>query len=197
MANVLKNTIPKIVSPRKYPFTVFIEGNIGAGKTTFLNHFNKNENVCLFTEPVDKWRDVQGYNLLVIFIRFPLNFVIRYCLIQFRTSVTHANSVCTGGLTIRRQLDCLCIFWRQNSTILKQYGRVRVHYARLSFRVFFVYFVFSHMFSFFHICRATCTCGFISIGFDVHRKRKMGISVSNIRDADNATNSYGLYTKTY
>lgn len=65
MANLLKNSIPKIASPRKYPFTVFIEGNIGAGKTTFLNHFKKYEDVCLFTEPVEKWRDLRGHNLLV------------------------------------------------------------------------------------------------------------------------------------
>lgn len=65
MANVLKNTIPKIASPVKRPFTVFIEGNIGAGKTTFLNHFKKYDDVCLYTEPVEKWRNVQGYNLLV------------------------------------------------------------------------------------------------------------------------------------
>lgn len=65
MSKVLKSAIPRISSPRKPPFTVFIEGNIGAGKTTFLNHFKKYEDVCLYTEPVEKWRNVQGYNLLV------------------------------------------------------------------------------------------------------------------------------------
>lgn len=47
------------------PFTVLVEGNIGAGKTTFLNHFRKFDDICLHTEPVDKWRNVQGVNLLV------------------------------------------------------------------------------------------------------------------------------------
>lgn len=65
MSKVLKSAIPKISSRRKVPFTVFIEGNIGAGKTTFLNHFKKYEDVCLYTEPVEKWRNVQGHNLLV------------------------------------------------------------------------------------------------------------------------------------
>lgn len=65
MSKVLKSAIPKISSPRKAPFTVFIEGNIGAGKTTFLNHFKKYDDVCLYTEPVEKWRNVQGFNLLV------------------------------------------------------------------------------------------------------------------------------------
>lgn len=47
------------------PFTVFIEGNIGSGKTTFLNHFKRFNEVCLQSEPVDKWRNVSGVNLLV------------------------------------------------------------------------------------------------------------------------------------
>lgn len=47
------------------PYTVFIEGNIGSGKTTFLNYFKKFDEVCLQAEPVEKWRDVAGVNLLV------------------------------------------------------------------------------------------------------------------------------------
>jgi len=49
---------------RKRPFTVIVEGNIGSGKTTFLQHFSKFKHVDLLTEPVDKWRDLNGYNLL-------------------------------------------------------------------------------------------------------------------------------------
>jgi len=55
---------------RKYaegtqPFTVLIEGNIGSGKTTYLNHFEKyKQDICLLTEPVEKWRNVNGVNLL-------------------------------------------------------------------------------------------------------------------------------------
>lgn len=61
-----KNELPKICSSKSVaPYTVFIEGNIGAGKTTFLNHFKKYEDVCLHTEPVEKWRNVLGINLLV------------------------------------------------------------------------------------------------------------------------------------
>lgn len=65
MSKVIKTAIPKLSSPRKAPFTVFIEGNIGAGKTTFLNHFKKYDDVRLYTEPVEKWRNVEGVNLLV------------------------------------------------------------------------------------------------------------------------------------
>lgn len=68
------------------PFTVVVEGNIGSGKTTFLNHFNKFHDVEVLQEPVEKWRNVQGHNLLVclsdaIFDLVILNnfFSIRVC----------------------------------------------------------------------------------------------------------------------
>ncbi|XP_037892713.1 deoxynucleoside kinase isoform X2 [Glossina fuscipes] len=54
------------------PFTVLIEGNIGSGKTTFLNHFKQFEDqVCLITEPVDKWRNLQEFNLLSLMYSQP------------------------------------------------------------------------------------------------------------------------------
>ncbi|XP_055849482.1 deoxynucleoside kinase isoform X2 [Episyrphus balteatus] len=54
------------------PFTVLIEGNIGSGKTTFLNHFNKFQNdICLLTEPVEKWRNCNGVNLLELMYTEP------------------------------------------------------------------------------------------------------------------------------
>lgn len=46
-------------------FTVAVEGNVGSGKTTFLTHFNKYDNVAVFSEPIDFWRDCSGHNLLV------------------------------------------------------------------------------------------------------------------------------------
>ncbi|CAG9763361.1 unnamed protein product [Ceutorhynchus assimilis] len=46
------------------PFTVIVEGNIGSGKTTFLNHFNQYEDVCVLAEPIEMWRNCQGHNLL-------------------------------------------------------------------------------------------------------------------------------------
>lgn len=47
------------------PFTVLVEGNIGSGKTTYLNHFQKFDEVFLQAEPVEKWRNVGGVNILV------------------------------------------------------------------------------------------------------------------------------------
>lgn len=62
-------TMPPIANEKlgaggKKPFTVFVEGNIGSGKTTFLDHFQQFDDVCLLTEPVEKWRSCGGVNLL-------------------------------------------------------------------------------------------------------------------------------------
>lgn len=65
------------------PFTVLIEGNIGSGKTTFLNHFRKNDQVCLLTEPVEKWRNCSGVNLLDMMYKEPYRWAM-----PFQTYVT-------------------------------------------------------------------------------------------------------------
>ncbi|XP_005182530.2 deoxynucleoside kinase isoform X1 [Musca domestica] len=63
--------IPKYAAGTQ-PFTVLIEGNIGSGKTTFLNHFQQfQEKICLITEPVEKWRNVRGVNLLKLMYKEP------------------------------------------------------------------------------------------------------------------------------
>lgn len=50
---------------RPPPYTVFIEGNVGSGKTTFLEQFAGCPNVFTAKEPVHKWQDVCGHNFLV------------------------------------------------------------------------------------------------------------------------------------
>ena len=66
-------------------FTVVVEGNIGCGKTTFLEYFKKFEQrVEVLTEPVHRWRDVNGHNLLGLMYEDPQrwvqpsNIVIKY-----------------------------------------------------------------------------------------------------------------------
>uniref|UniRef100_A0A8D9ABF9 Deoxynucleoside kinase n=1 Tax=Cacopsylla melanoneura TaxID=428564 RepID=A0A8D9ABF9_9HEMI len=65
---VPQNIITKRMSStmNKKPFTVFVEGNIGSGKTTFLNLFNQRDDITTYAEPVNTWRDVKGHNLLAL-----------------------------------------------------------------------------------------------------------------------------------
>lgn len=44
--------------------TIIVEGNIGVGKTTFLNHFQRYANVQILLEPLEKWTNLNGTNLL-------------------------------------------------------------------------------------------------------------------------------------
>lgn len=46
-------------------YTVFVEGNVGSGKTTFLEQFADCPNVYLAKEPVHEWQNVRGHNFLV------------------------------------------------------------------------------------------------------------------------------------
>lgn len=48
----------------KSKFTVAVEGNVGSGKSTFLQFFEQSKNVEVLFEPVDMWQDVRGYNTL-------------------------------------------------------------------------------------------------------------------------------------
>ena len=57
---------------QRKPFTVIVEGNIGCGKTTFLEHFSRFEKrVEVLTEPVDRWRNANGHNLLELMYKDP------------------------------------------------------------------------------------------------------------------------------
>ncbi|XP_037080961.1 deoxynucleoside kinase-like isoform X2 [Pollicipes pollicipes] len=46
------------------PFTVSVEGNVGSGKSTFLQHFQGMDGVHIIEEPLEKWCNVNGHNLL-------------------------------------------------------------------------------------------------------------------------------------
>jgi len=53
------------------PFTVFVEGNVGSGKTTFLNYFKQRAEYQVLTEPIDKWQNLHGHNLLELKFKQP------------------------------------------------------------------------------------------------------------------------------
>jgi deoxyadenosine/deoxycytidine kinase len=49
--------------------TIFIEGNVGAGKSTFLKMLTEYFNIQVVYEPHEQWQDVKGENLLDQFYR--------------------------------------------------------------------------------------------------------------------------------
>ncbi|XP_066493070.1 thymidine kinase 2, mitochondrial [Tiliqua scincoides] len=53
-----------LANGQKKKTVICIEGNIASGKTTCLDYFAKNTNIEVLTEPVSKWRNIHGHNIL-------------------------------------------------------------------------------------------------------------------------------------
>ena len=52
---------------------LLVEANIGAGKTTFIDSFTPYSNIVeIIPEPVEQWKNLNGYNLLEKMYRNPL-----------------------------------------------------------------------------------------------------------------------------
>ncbi|RZC37732.1 deoxynucleoside kinase-like [Asbolus verrucosus] len=79
------------------PFTIAVEGNIGSGKTTFLHHFEKLGNVTIISEPIEKWRNCNGHNLLGLMYEdpkknaFTFQSYVQLTLLQSHTQKTTAK----------------------------------------------------------------------------------------------------------
>ena len=80
---------------------VSIEGNIGSGKTSFLQCFNPNGdtavnvelrqkglfNLDIIPEPLEKWKDVQGTNLLRLMYQEPSKYTFQFQIYVMLTNV--------------------------------------------------------------------------------------------------------------
>lgn len=65
-------------SVEKSHFTVFVEGNVGSGKTRFLNYFKKFDEFLILEEPIDKWTNLNGFNLLDLKFNDPEKFLFTF-----------------------------------------------------------------------------------------------------------------------
>lgn len=50
---------------------ISIEGNIGVGKSTILEKLKKNKEFKCIPEPIEKWKNLGGHNLLDLFYKEP------------------------------------------------------------------------------------------------------------------------------
>ncbi|XP_014670367.1 PREDICTED: thymidine kinase 2, mitochondrial-like [Priapulus caudatus] len=57
-------------------FKVSVEGNIASGKSTFLDYFNLSPDVEVRTEPVEKWRNLHGHNMLALLYKDPTRWAL-------------------------------------------------------------------------------------------------------------------------
>ncbi|XP_017772573.1 PREDICTED: deoxynucleoside kinase-like isoform X2 [Nicrophorus vespilloides] len=56
--------LTNVTTPTDRPFRVSVEGNIGAGKSSFIQYFSTFQNIETYPEPIDWWRNLDGHNLL-------------------------------------------------------------------------------------------------------------------------------------
>lgn len=56
-------------------FNVVVEGNIGSGKSTLLKYFENDTEIQVFPEPVQKWCNFDGVNLLQLMYEDPANWL--------------------------------------------------------------------------------------------------------------------------
>ena len=92
----------KLLSINEKPRTIIVEGNIGAGKTTFLKPFlNHPDIIDVIPEPVEKWRHTKGgHNLLEMFYQNPeRNSLLLQTYVQLTMVQNHTNP-CSKPLRI-------------------------------------------------------------------------------------------------
>ena len=81
---------------RQKPFVVLVEGNIGSGKSTFMQYFRRYQNkIDFLPEPVGKWKNFEGFNLLQMIYQDPkrwsLSFQIYVLLTQLEDLAKTTN----------------------------------------------------------------------------------------------------------
>ena len=83
------------------PYTIFVEGNIGVGKTTFTHHLIYSfTSVKVVPEPTHYWTDERGRNYLDLFYKNPEQYGYRvqrkildtYGIIKSMCSLHHAGA---------------------------------------------------------------------------------------------------------
>merc|ERR1711962_20690 len=72
-------------SPSSRPFTVLVEGNVGSGKSTFLDIMDSWQGVKVLQEPVEIWRNVGGQNLFNDMVSQPKRWMTTFQLFSTMT----------------------------------------------------------------------------------------------------------------
>jgi hypothetical protein len=79
LKNIESSTPNNIVeTSKRTPYTIYVEGNVGCGKSTFLELFAGNDQIQIVQEPVAEWQNVSGYSLTKFYFHF-YGFLIFYC----------------------------------------------------------------------------------------------------------------------
>lgn len=92
----------KVMVPKHIPKIISIEGNIGAGKTTIINHIEKrlcetgNTRIRVLKEPVDIWStvtDMNGETILQKFYANPTKYAFPFQILAFITRISEMKKI--------------------------------------------------------------------------------------------------------
>ena len=84
-----------IISISMTPRLVYVEGNIGSGKSTFLNYIGESskykDDCIVIPEPLNLWFNVKGYNLLQLYYKSPKRYSAPFQCHIFLTMIHRHN----------------------------------------------------------------------------------------------------------
>ena len=108
---------------------LYIEANIGAGKTTFINklekYFENNKDIVCLREPVDEWinlKDSEGNNILNYFYKDTKRWSYTFQMNAFMTRIQSINNKCKNEINfIERSIytdrNCFALLCKENGSI--------------------------------------------------------------------------------
>jgi len=80
------------------PYTIVVEGNVGAGKSKFLNNFENLPDVEVIYEQVEEWKNHRGVNLLDLLYKNKENNFISF---QMKAYMTQLNAHLKKGAKVK------------------------------------------------------------------------------------------------
>ncbi|CAN8000588.1 unnamed protein product, partial [Ixodes hexagonus] len=104
--DTLQDVTLKKAAAKGQKITIAVEGNIGSGKTTFLESCKQFTDTTALTEPVTTWRDMGGENLLARMYRDPKRWGLTFqTYVQLTMMQLHLAPVASSVKLMERSLQ--------------------------------------------------------------------------------------------
>ncbi|KAK4311698.1 hypothetical protein Pmani_016830 [Petrolisthes manimaculis] len=98
--------------------TVCVEGNIGSGKSTLLKYFNRLREVECVPEPVDKWCDLRGHNMMGLMYRDPRRWSYAFqSYVQLTMVQSHTRSTSAPVKLMERSIHSARYIFTENLNV--------------------------------------------------------------------------------
>ena len=99
------------VSKDDQPFLILVEGNVGSGKSSFLELMSTRSNVEVYQEPVELWRNVSGDNLFQKMVQQPERWGATFQLYSTQTRSINIlfNCKCSSSWALISAKESVCL----------------------------------------------------------------------------------------